>query len=436
MSPLRIATWIFAALTAVVLVLALLVALVLPYGEWDAMSFGTWSRLIADHWPHIRFVSVGAESYHRPLFYVLQGWIWGVFGFHPALGRALSLLFTIVLLASTAWLAARSSRNDRRFAAALAVVVLLLVTPLERYVAAGLSDVPAAAMVAATAALLLARRLGRAQLPLVAIAATLSVLAKPSALPALAGLAAAVLLGPRIDLRRRALAAGAIAAGTAVGLLYDVAQARYVHASLFGFLTNGTDGFYAQLADADRRRVLLDGSWLGGNLRVLLAFGIAYAAARLFLRHRLAVVIALPGAVLWSWLGPHLSGTPGFRVGVLGVGGWLPQAAVLVLAASLLFALAAPEVSIPSRLQLARALVWALPPFVVWMLRVVYDTRLLAPAWPPLVLLMVWALLPAFHGARARREWLLPVPTPAVVVLPAYSAYTMKGLCPPGWRQL
>src|SRR5260221_12127436 len=183
MSPLRIATWIFAALTAVVLVLALFVALVLPYGEWDAMSFGTWSRLIADHWPHIRFASVDAASYHRPLFYVLQGWIWGIFGFHPALGRVLSLLFTIVLLASMAWLAARSSRNDRTFAAALAVIVLLLVTPLERYCAAGLSDVPAAATVAATAALLLARRLGRAQLPLVAIAATLSVLAKPSALP-------------------------------------------------------------------------------------------------------------------------------------------------------------------------------------------------------------------------------------------------------------
>jgi hypothetical protein len=46
---LGVATWAFVALATVVLALALLVALVLPYGAWDAMSFGSWSRAMADH---------------------------------------------------------------------------------------------------------------------------------------------------------------------------------------------------------------------------------------------------------------------------------------------------------------------------------------------------------------------------------------------------
>jgi len=34
---------------AVVFVLAAVVAISLPYGEWDAMAYGVWSREIAEH---------------------------------------------------------------------------------------------------------------------------------------------------------------------------------------------------------------------------------------------------------------------------------------------------------------------------------------------------------------------------------------------------
>ncbi len=427
----------FAGITVLVLASAVLVAIVLPYGEWDAMSFGTWSRLIADHWPHLRFADIGEADYHRPLFYVLQGTIWSIFGFHQALGRLLSLLFSVALIGSAGFIAARTVRVDRRLAAALAAIVVLLIAPFGRYIAAGLSDIPAAAMVAVTAAFLLASRLRRAQLPLIAVSAALAALAKPSALPALVGLLLATLLGRRVDLRRRAAAAGAIAAGTAAGLVYDVIQAEYVHVSLREFLTTGTsDGFYAQLANADRRRVLLDGGWLGAELRVALVFALVYALGRLFLRHRPAVALAFPVAIVWSWLGPHLAGAPGVRVGILGTGGWLVQTAVLALAASLLLALWAPPEAIPDRLLLARGLVWMFPPLLVWALRVVYDNRLLAPAWPPLVLLIVWSLLPAFAAARLHRRWLVAVPAVALVLLGAYSVQNINGLGSSGWRQL
>lgn len=33
----------------VVFVLAAIVAVTLPYGEWDAMAYGAWSRMIAEH---------------------------------------------------------------------------------------------------------------------------------------------------------------------------------------------------------------------------------------------------------------------------------------------------------------------------------------------------------------------------------------------------
>jgi hypothetical protein len=435
--PVTVVIYVFTGLVVVVLGLSLLVAVALPYGEWDAMSFGTWSRLIAEHWPHLRFAGVTDEDYQRPLFYALQGTVWAIFGFHQALGRALSLVFSIVLIGCVAFTAARSVRVDRRLAAGLAAIVVLLTAAFTRYVAAGLSDIPAAALVALTAALLVAPRLGRPRLPFVTGAALLAALTKPSALPALAGLAVAVLIGPRADLRRRGAAAAAIAVGTGLGLAYDAAQAAYVHVSLREFLTTGTsDGFYARLADADRRRVLLDGAWLSPELRVVMVFALAYAVMRLVAKHRPAVAVAVPAALVWSWLGSHLSGAHGVRAGILGTGTWPVQIAVLVVAASLLLAVDAPPEAIADRLQLARGLVWMLPPFLVWALRVVYDNRLLAPAWPAMVLLIVWALLPAFAGARLRREWLVAIPAAALVVLGAYSVQNINGLGSSGWHAL
>lgn len=401
------------------------------------MSFGTWSRLIAEHWPHFHFALASAADYQRPLFFVLQGFLWHLFGFHQAAGRLLSLAFSGLFIVVVAWLASRTGAAYRRFAAALAVVVVLTVWYFDRYIAAGLTDIPVAAMIGLTAALLCIRRLGRAQLPLVGLAAALCVLTKPSALPALVGLGAAVLIGPRSDLRRRGFALAALVLGTGVGLLYDLSQAHYVHMGLKPFLTLGTTGgFYAQLADQNRRQVLLDGAWLGPDLRVFLWFALVYAIVRVArVGHRRAVLFALPVAAAWSWLGPHLSGAHGVRVGILGTGGTTEQIAVLVLAASLLFAVESPSDVVPDRLRLARLLVWAIPTLVLWGMNAVYDTRLLAPAWPPLVLLVVWTLLPAFAGAQRRSEWLVAIPAAAMLALVVLAAYNINGLGSSGWQQ-
>ena len=437
--PLALAAVAFGLVAVIVLVLALLIAIALPYGDWDAMSYGTWSRLIGLHWMHLRFAGVIAVQYQRPLFYVLQGELWAAFGFHQWIGRLLSYLFSCVLVASTAWLAAQTVRVERRFAAVLAVVVVLITEPFEHYVAAGLTDIPVAAMVALTGAVLVTPRLGRAWLPFVGLAATLSVLTKPSALPALAGLGLAILIGPRADLRRRAFALVALAAGTGIGLAYDAVQAGYLHMGLRAFLTSGvTDApYYENLASALRRTTLLDGSWLGADLRLFLAFAVLYALARLArLAHRPAVAVALPVAAVWSWLGPHLAGAHGVRVGILGTGGWLEQGSLIVLALSLLFALRAPAAAVPGRTTLARGLVWASLTFISWAWKGVYDTRLLAPAWPALALLIVWSLLPAFAGARASGRALVLAPTVAALVLCAYAAYDINGLGAPGWKSL
>jgi hypothetical protein len=166
-------------------------------------------------------------------------------------------------------------------------------------------------------------------------------------------------------------------------------------------------------------------------------FSIAYALIRLVRRHRTAVIAAWVVAIGWSWLGPHLAGEHGVRVGILAAGSWAQQIAVIVLAGSLLLALLAPTAAIPSRLQLARALVWATPPFAVWVLKVVYADRLLAPAWPALVLLIVWSILPVFAALKAvRREWLALVPAAALIILGAYAVQNVNGLGASGWRQL
>jgi hypothetical protein len=436
-SAFRTPTRVLVVAASVLLALAFAIALALPYGEWDAMSLGSWSRQIAAHWPHLHFATVGAAEYQRPLFYWLQGTLWAIFGFHQALGRVLSLCFSMLLLGAIAVLAHRAAPIEKRFAAVLAVAVTMLVLPFEHYIVAGLSDIPVAALVAATAAALTSRRLGRARLTLAGFAALLAVLAKTSALPGLAGLLAAILIGRRSDLRPRLAAATAVAAGTLLGLTYELTEARHVHMSLTSYLGAGTDGFYGHLANARRHDQLLRLAWLGPDLRVLLCFAILYALGRLALSHRRAACVAAPLAYGASWLGPYLAGDGGnFRAALLGGGVTLEQIGVLVLVGFLLFAVDAPAAATADRILVARALVWALPAFLVWAWRLVYDPRLLAPAWPPLVILMVVALLPAVAGARRRKAWLALVPGAAVVLLVLFAADDINGLGSSGWKTL
>ena len=107
-----------------------------------------------------------------------------------------------------------------------------------------------------------------------------------------------------------------------------------------------------------------------------------------------------------------------------------------MLAASLLFALAAPGDAIPDRLELARLLVWLAPALVVGLVRRCTTTGSPRTAWPPLLLLMMRALLPAFAGAAARRQALAAVPAVALLVLAALATENMNGLGAAGWRSL
>ena len=307
------------------------------------------------------------------------------------MGRLVSLAFSVLFVVSVAWLASRTASGYRRFAAALAVVVVLTIWYFDRYIAAGLTDIPVAAMIALTAALLCARRLGRAQLPLVGLAAALSVLTKPSALPALLGLGAAVLIGHRSDFRRRAFALAAIGLGTAAGLLYDLSQAHYVHMGLRSFLTVGTTGLTH--SSPIRTESACCSTALGWGLTCASSSGSLSST-------RSAARTSPIGLPTWSHyrsprpgreLGPHLFG-----------GAWSAgrdprhrnaarrsRSPFSSSAASLLFAVESPAEAVPERLRLARLLAWALPTLVLWGATAVYDTRLLAPAWPPLVLLVV-----------------------------------------------
>lgn len=428
-------TWVYLAFAAVVVAIGLLVASTLPYGEYDAMAFGTWSRLIAEHFPDFHFAAAaGPADYHRPLFYVLQAVVWKLFGFHQALGRLLSLAFSLVLVGSVAIVArAGVPRQYARLAAALAAVIAFSSSVLARHLASGLSDVPAAAMIAATGAVLVSRRrLGRAYLPLLAVAALLAALAKPSAYAALAGFVLAVLLGPRQSIRRRLPTVVALGAGLAVGLAYDESQARYLHMTLSAFLRAGTDGLYAQEATAARRDTLLESAWLGAELRLLLVFAILYALARVArAAHRQAVVAAAGLGVVWCWLGPHLAGRPG----IFAAGNDWTQVATLVLAATLLLAVAAPEATIPRRLELARLLLAAAVPFAFWARYAVYDTRLAAPMWPALLVLAVRAFLPVVAGALRRTPLLAVAPLAALLLVALVNTENINGFGASGWRQ-
>jgi hypothetical protein len=419
---------------AVVFVLAAVVAISLPYGEWDAMAYGVWSREIAEHWPHLRFADVPPFDYQRPFFFFLQGTVWAIFGFHQALGRLVNLAFSILLAVALGYLGFRSPRKHGVLCGALAVGLLVTVIPFERYIAAGLTDVPAAAMLAATAALLYTKRLGRAQLPVIALVACLTQLTKPSAFVSLGGLAAAALLGSRSGLRGRVLLAGAISVGTFVAFVYDEIQARYLHLSFTTFLTKGTDGFYASQSAQRRTDMLLGTTWLGNDLRILMVFALVYAVIRVAgLAHRPSVVAALASALCWSWIAPQHGGIAGGLVA--GTTSRAQDVGVVVLAASLLFALRASDDAVPSRIDLGRLLIWLLPPFVVWVIYAVREVRLLSPAWPALVLLMARALLPAFVGARRVRPWAAAVPAAGLLLLAALATEQLNGFGSSGWQE-
>jgi hypothetical protein len=431
---LRYASAIAWLTTALFFVIALAVAIVIPIHAQDALTFGEWSRLISENW-NFHFAAATAQEYGRPLFYVLQGWMWGIFGFSEVSGRLLSGAFSLSLFGALVWLV-----RDRDWGAlaAMLVAVALIATPTFAFhVVSGLTDVPVAALVALAGALVWGSRPSPARAATLAVVSALAMLAKPSALLALVGLAAAQLLINESWRSRLLFRVVPILAGLGAGLVYDLTQARYVHQDLRTFLQSGVNtDFYSTLAAEARRYAVLDGNWFGDGLRLAVFFAFLYVCFRIAgVSHRFAVFVALPFAVVASWFGPWLAADQDrIAVGALHSAG--AAAAAAGTAIFLAFGAWSYNDAVASRTELARFAIWAVPSAVAWAVYGAYDARLLAPAWPPLLALIALTALPAASVFARRGPLALAVPFALFAVVVASNVYNIDGLRESGWDQL
>ena len=420
---LRIGTAAAKVVAAFYLGIAAVLALVVPYHEWDVLPLSGWSRTIAET-GMIRFSGPGdwAWYYHRPLFYVTQGWLWRVFGFHESLGRVLAWAFALVLIWAIYMLGRRADRAPA--AAWLGVLLLLAVPGLARGAISGLTDVPIAALVGATAAVSWCGGRRAWRVPAVAACAALAALTKPSAFPSLVGLAAAHVVGRRDGLRERVRdSVTPILAACGMVLLWHDYQARALGQPLSDFLRTGTMGFYADLAARSRRSALLNMQWLGPALAMLIGCSTLYALLRVVgIGHARALRIAAPAALAASWLGPWVvSGGERPWVGPLASGEL--AISTLLMAGLLMLAAECPEPLVPSRENLARLLVWAAPGFATWLWVTPYDVRLLSGAWPPMILLV---------STTAMTAWCVP----RLTVLRVAAGVAILTLALSNWRDI
>jgi len=368
--------------------LALVVAVV-PYHHWDELAFGEWSRLIAAS-GQFRFPSITPLTYQRPLFYLIQGWLWRLLGEDEVLGRLLAVGFLVVLIVSVYRLGGIAPGPwTSRERGGLAVLLLLTVTTVAVGAGAALTDIPVGALVAAAAALLWTTSHGwAASLALAAVAAA-AVLVKPTALPALAGLAAAHLVGPWRELPARLRPLLLLSLGTALGLSYSLWMAASLGQSLQQFLQGAIlGGYYGDLSHRVRLSHLVNLEWLGPWLRLPLLVSLVYVVTRWSgLPHRASAALALPFAVagMWAgaWLGAVKGGVALSLAASIGKGWGITMFFTGILAAGS-HACAAHT---PSRLFLLRQVIWAAPAFASWVIYAPYDMRLLSPVWAPLVLL-------------------------------------------------
>jgi 4-amino-4-deoxy-L-arabinose transferase-like glycosyltransferase len=414
---------------------ALVIAFVIPLHAQDALTFGEWSRLISQSW-HFHFAAATGQEYGRPLFYVLQGWLWGLIGVDESSGRILSLSFSVLLFGAVVWLV-REDRDWGIFAGLLAALALLATPVYAVQLVSGLTDVPVAAFIALTGALVWHRRPSARRACVAGAAAALAVLTKPSAILALAGLVLASLLVDEGWRDRLLFRVAPICGGLVAGLAYDLSQARYVHQGLRTFLQSGVNTeYYRSLADEARRYALFDGNWFGDGLRLAAFFALLYAILRLAgLQHRLAVLLGVPSALVASWVGPWFAAHYDHRA----VGAFhSPGAAVTAIGTALFLALGllADRGAIPSRRELGRFALWALPPAAAWVVYGAYDERLLAPAWPPLLALVTLSALPAASALARRGPLVAALPFALLAVVVATNVYNLDGLHKSGWDQL
>jgi 4-amino-4-deoxy-L-arabinose transferase-like glycosyltransferase len=423
--------WLTIAVVAVFALATTFAAVVVPYRLWDSLAFGSWSRSIAktgDLWS-----GTDALNVSRPLFYVPQGLIWWVAG-DEWIGRLLSACFAAVLVAAV-WQLARQvapQRPARDLVPHLTVLGLLSSAVLATYAAAGMTDVPVAAASAATAVALWSRLSPRALVPLAALGAAATILAKPSGLLALAGLALATVV-----LRRRAAILGlaGLAIGIAVALLYDAWQAARLDAGLGALLRAGNDDFWLERGAAVRFDAIVGGAWLGEGARLLVLYGLAHGLARAGgASARVSLAVGVTAAAVWSVAGPLVAdgelGYP-FDGSVLGIIAWIVVVAALGAAPFL-----ATEDPAPRSTHVA-LLLWLAPIGLVWATQRPDEPRLLAPAWPAFALLTGLALASASLALlRFRRRAVALAPAAAVALVALANVVSVDGLGREGWRSL
>jgi hypothetical protein len=270
----------------------------------------------------------------------------------------------------------------------LAGLTLLSIPAIGEQAVSGLSDIPAAAMVAIVAALTVGAS-GRGKLRLAAIATSslLAVLTKPSAIAPLLGLMLALSLSQ--DRRVTRAISAALAGGFVSGIAVHAALARRAGDGLIDHLTAGTGGYWGALAAAERRDAILRMDVLGSGLCIPLAFALVYVLARLVgVRHRRAAPFGLVIALAW------------ILIGLLIVRGpesvhWSPEAIFLNVAIGgllVVFALGSSE-DAPSRDALLAIGLLGIPPLAVWAYATPYADRLAATAWPGLVSIIALCLV-------------------------------------------
>jgi hypothetical protein len=264
-----------------------------------------------------------------------------------------------------------------------------------------MTDVPVAALVAATAAVAWSRGTRRWRMPALILCAAAAGLTKPSAFPSLCGLAASRLIGDRARLRERILRdAVPIAGGVVLALTWHAYQAHALGTSLIELLRTGTAGYYVELSGHLRAGALLRADWLGSRLAVLVVFSLGYAVSRIAgVGHGRAAAVSAPLALAGAWLGPWTA-SGGASVWVGPLASSATAITTLALAGPLWLAADCPEAARPSREELARLVVWLAPPLVAWAVITPYTTRLLSPAWPPLILLLLLVVASALAPRR------------------------------------
>jgi hypothetical protein len=423
--------WLAFAVVGLFSVAVAFAAIVVPYRLWDSLAFGSWSRAIAktgDIW-----ADTGALNVSRPLFYVPQGLLWRLVTEDEWMGRLLSALFAAILVVAV-WQLARQLAAGRPAAGvmpALAVLSLLTSAVLAAFAAAGMTDVPVAAACAVTAAVLWSQLSARILVPLAALGAAATVLAKPSGLLALAGLALAT---AALRGRRGLTGLVAIAVGVGVGLAYDAWQAARLDVTLETLLRAGNDSFWLERGAAARWDTILDAAWLGDAARFLVVYGLLHGVARAAgSRSRIALAVGAAAAVIWSIVGPLTAdgdvGYP-FDGSVPGIVAWLALAVAVVVAPFF-----AEDDHLDRRSYLA-LLLWLAPIALVWATQRPDEPRLLAPAWPAFALLAAAALTSASLALLRFRAPAAVIPAAAVAVIALANVVAVDGLGRDGWRQL